>query len=289
LVKPGPVSETAQEKRRSIEPLPGLEQASVLLVEDHPVNRRLAMGMLQKLGAKPECATSGPEAIKKVQEKDYDIILMDIRLPGMSGLDATQQIRRIEEAKKRKTLESRSWIIALTAHTMKEVQEECFQAGVDDYLGKPFTMSQLRDVLQKALQRKGKDGSGDSKASEYRADLYGRKTVFPKLEALWQEAGAEAEIKMAEDFLHELSLQLNNLTQLQKLEQWEEFLNAIRSFKNLCKKFELNELLSICHSLEQRVKERDLGEIDNTLRTLVDAVGRVAHGMMNWIEQRRRG
>ena len=108
---------------------------------------------------------------------------------------------------------------------------------------------------------------------------------FPKLEALWREVGGEAVIKMVEDFLHELPLQLNNLTKLQKMERWEKFRDAVRSFKDLCSILGLNELFGICHGLEQRVD--GWKEIDNALQTLMDAAGRVAHGMMNWVEQKR--
>ncbi len=115
----------------------------ILLAEDNEVNIKVAMLSLQAFGHKVDVAKNGIEAISKYKESAYDIILMDIQMPGMSGVEATQQIRKIEKTIGR----ARTKIVALTANTMKGDKETYLAADMDGYLGKPFKPEQLKEVL----------------------------------------------------------------------------------------------------------------------------------------------
>ncbi len=121
--------------------------ASVLLVEDNPVNQEVALGMLEALGCRVEVSFEGRKALEAMKDTDYDLILMDCHMPGMDGFEATREIRRLEhEAGGRRVP-----IVALSADVQAGIVEKCHEVGMDDYLCKPFILSQLRGLLEKWL------------------------------------------------------------------------------------------------------------------------------------------
>ena len=117
----------------------------ILVVEDNAVNREVAVGMLENLGYRAEPAGNGMLALEAVSEAGYAAVLMDCQMPVMDGLTATAEIRRREA----KTGGTRLAIIALTANAMEGNRERCLAAGMDDFLTKPFTQSELATMLKK--------------------------------------------------------------------------------------------------------------------------------------------
>ncbi len=108
----------------------------VLLAEDNPVNRKVTVHMLGKSGHSVDVVTTGTEAIEALEARPYDLVLMDVQMPKMDGLEATRRIRanpRFADIP----------IIALTAHAMAGDRDQCLAAGMDDYVSKPFDQSQL--------------------------------------------------------------------------------------------------------------------------------------------------
>ena len=124
-------------------------EAKILLVEDNPVNQDVATAMLESCGCRVSVANNGSEALHVVARQEVDLIFMDCQMPIMDGYAATRAIREKErdagQDGKRRT------IIALTAHAMRGDREQCFGAGMDDYLTKPFTQAQLVAMLQRWL------------------------------------------------------------------------------------------------------------------------------------------
>lgn len=121
--------------------------ASILLAEDNEVNQLIAIKTLEKYGCVVTTAENGKEALEHAKTKRFDLILMDCRMPDMDGFDATKHIRSFEKFSKR----PRSPIVAFTANAMKEDEEECFAAGMDDFLAKPIQPDALAAVLEKWL------------------------------------------------------------------------------------------------------------------------------------------
>ena len=118
----------------------------VLLAEDNPVNQRLAIGLLEKHGHRVEVVGNGRDCVRRFQESTFDLILMDVQMPEMDGLEATQTIRELEQD----TYE-RIPIIAMTAHAMAGDRDRCLNAGMDDYLAKPIRMQELMQALGENL------------------------------------------------------------------------------------------------------------------------------------------
>jgi two-component system, sensor histidine kinase and response regulator len=120
----------------------------VLLVEDNPVNQRVAQRLLQKLAADVTIANHGAEALERLAEREFDAVLMDCQMPVMDGFTAAAKIR---EAEKQAGAGKRVPIIALTANVLSEDRERCLAAGMDAHLGKPIVASQLVDCLGRYL------------------------------------------------------------------------------------------------------------------------------------------
>jgi len=116
--------------------------AVILLVEDNPVNQRIAQRLLEKRGHTVVAASNGEESIQMWSRQNFDLILMDCQMPVMDGYQATAEIRRRENGK------DRTPIVALTAAAMKGERERCLQAGMDDYLPKPLDIADLNRVLK---------------------------------------------------------------------------------------------------------------------------------------------
>jgi CheY-like chemotaxis protein len=120
----------------------------VLLVEDNPINQLLAKAILTNLGHQVETARDGREALDLFATRHWDMVLMDIHMPVMSGLDATREIRK-QEAPGRHTP-----IIATTAGAMEADRAACLAAGMDDYIAKPYKPQVLQDLLTRMAQQR---------------------------------------------------------------------------------------------------------------------------------------
>jgi two-component system sensor histidine kinase/response regulator len=132
---------------------PAMDVASaprILLVEDNPVNREVAIGMLESLGCSTEAVDNGRVAIDAMNGTSFDAVLMDCQMPVMDGLTATAEIRRRELG----LGGPRVPIIALTANAMEGDRERCLAAGMDDFLSKPFTRQQLAGLLKRWLAQR---------------------------------------------------------------------------------------------------------------------------------------
>jgi CheY-like chemotaxis protein len=121
----------------------------ILLVEDNPVNQRVAQRLLQKLAAEVTIANHGAEALERLAESTYDAVLMDCQMPVMDGFTAARRIRELE---RRGGRGKRLPIIALTANVMSEDRENCIAAGMDAHLGKPIEAAQLVACLLRYLK-----------------------------------------------------------------------------------------------------------------------------------------
>ena len=127
----------------------------LLLVEDNPLNQRVAQLFLQKLGVCFDTATDGQEAVAAIGKQAYDVVVLDVQMPHMDGLEATRQIRAMYGAM------TRPYIIGLTAHAFSSDRDEGLRAGMDDYMQKPLDFARLAAALERAekvLAQKGSPG-----------------------------------------------------------------------------------------------------------------------------------
>ncbi|MFO7749404.1 MAG: PAS domain S-box protein [Desulfobacteraceae bacterium] len=165
-----------QEKTRQGYPDFSGTKARILVAEDNVVNQQVALGILEKMGLRADAVANGQEAIHALENIPYDLVLMDVQMPEMDGLEAT---RRIRELSPRPVAPSRSEadlgpltsgkipIIAMTAAAMQEDRERCFEAGMDDYVAKPVNPGELARVLTRRLKKESvKDKPGKKNAAQ---------------------------------------------------------------------------------------------------------------------------
>jgi CheY-like chemotaxis protein len=128
--------------------LPPLASLTILLVEDNPINQKVASRVLEKAGHTVTLAENGLVALDRVSGRDFDLVLMDVMMPEMDGLSATVAIREREQGTDRHLP-----IVALTANAMEGDREKCLEAGMDGYVSKPIQMTSLFEEIRRALQR----------------------------------------------------------------------------------------------------------------------------------------
>lgn len=135
------------ERDRSVPPAAN-QDLRILLAEDNPINQKVALAMLKHLGYRADVAVNGKDILKCLERKSYDVILMDIQMPEMDGLQATRSIRSSLPAEKQ------PMIIAMTAYSLRGDRERCLDAGMDGYISKPVKMEELKAALER-VERKG--------------------------------------------------------------------------------------------------------------------------------------
>ena len=124
-------------------------EARILLVEDSPMNQKVATEILKRFGCQVEVAADGLDAVRMFESNDYDLVFMDIHMPVMDGFEAARTIREKEKGRKRIP------IVAMTALAMPGDRERCLASGMDDYIAKPIRSTAVRDVLLKMLAPQG--------------------------------------------------------------------------------------------------------------------------------------
>ncbi|MBX9787379.1 MAG: response regulator [Pirellulales bacterium] len=116
----------------------------ILLTEDNPINRRVAVHLLTSRGHRVSCAGDGQEALQRLRDEHFDLVLMDLQMPVMGGEETTAQIRAAEQGTGRHLP-----VVAMTAHALKGDRERCLAAGMDDYIAKPIRARQLFEVVER--------------------------------------------------------------------------------------------------------------------------------------------
>jgi len=120
-----------------------LKGKKILIAEDDFANQKVASLFLKKIGCVPDLVSNGEEAVEKVKQQHYDLILMDCRMPVMDGLEATRQIRQQEL--------TRTPILAMTANVDKQDKEKCFAVGMDGFVSKPVNLQNLKAAISELI------------------------------------------------------------------------------------------------------------------------------------------
>jgi two-component system sensor histidine kinase/response regulator len=165
----------------------------ILLVEDNPVNQRVALGQLRKLGYSADSAVNGFEALEALDRVRYDIVLMDCQMPEMDGYEAAAAIRQREGAGRH------TWIVAMTANAMREDRELCLAAGMDDYVSKPVRTVDLAEVIERAPFSLAEKPPIDAGSIAQLRELFGEDDddQFQRLAALFRDDAPQSLAELA--------------------------------------------------------------------------------------------
>ncbi len=145
----GPLIATAtRQPAAPVLPSKPMSERKVLLAEDNIVNQRVALAMLDALGYRATVVADGVQAVAALERERYDLVLMDCHMPNMDGFEAVAAIRKVEGQRSRR---ARQHVVAVTANAINGERERCLEAGFDDYLSKPFTRIQLKELLERCF------------------------------------------------------------------------------------------------------------------------------------------
>jgi CheY-like chemotaxis protein len=227
----------------------------LLMVEDNDTNRQLTVELLSMANIKTDVAPSGQDALDlAAQHKGkcpYDIILMDIHMPGMNGYTATRRIKRIE-----------GWeevpVVAMTAEALGDVESQCLQAGMTGLVGKPIDPDDLFRVIYRLVFGEPEDSGKALTHSEK-----GREYKFPKIEGLDVQAGirrmggrSDLYSRLIKGFCHDYSDFETKINQLSEKGDDEEIARILHSLKGIVGTMEATGLYDLAQNTEKAFKEK---------------------------------
>ena len=248
-------------------PEPQLQfNCSILLVEDNAVNQEVARGMLEMLGCHIQTAENGREAVEATASRRYDLVLMDCHMPLMDGFAASAEIRRREQEN---AGAEPMPIVALTANVQTDVREQCRAAGMDDYLGKPFSQEQLKSMLEKWLPQGSvvrpltQEPNAGAKTMQSTNDEENGpldKTALDNVRAL-QRPGAENILnKLIRLYLESSSGILDSLRDAAQREEGEAMREAAHGLKSASANMGAMKLSVLCKQIEELGRAKKTAE-----------------------------
>jgi len=217
----------------------------------------VALGMLKKFGLRADAVANGREAVKALEDIPYDLVLMDVQMPDMDGIAATQRIRDTESS----VINHDIPIIAMTADAMQGAREKCIQAGMDDYISKPVSPVKLAEALDKWL---GKDetedeNNGDSMEKVTSLNEKSDKMVFDKedlMERLMQDESIAQAVTDA--FLTDIDKQITELESSIAAGDIKQSQRVAHSIKGAASNVAGESLRQLAFKIEQACKEGDI-------------------------------
>jgi CheY-like chemotaxis protein len=240
--------------RSANEAPPTFRGNKILLVEDNPVNQRVAQRTLQNLAAEVTIANNGAEALDRIAATAFDAVLMDCQMPVMDGFTATRRIRESERVRGAKRLP----IIALTANVMSEDREKCIAAGMDAHLGKPIEPAQVIEALSRFLKGKEAAPAVDRKALR---ELTG--------------GDADFERELAETFVLSGDQCLAEIIAALKVSDLDTVRKRAHSLKGASANIHAKDLSQAASSLESAARENSLPTIDGLVAELTEKLAAV--------------
>ena len=223
----------------------------ILLAEDNPVNQKVAFRMLERMGYVADIANNGLEALNVLKEKQYDIILMDMQMPEMDGLEATRKIVELYPP------ETRPYIIALTANAMHGDRERCINAGMNDYISKPIRLEDLREAFDRCPVKESSESEESAEASSNE----GAAIDYGVLEKLIEMLGDDTDFAMGliGDFLIDGQELVDLAITSCKTNDASELERATHTLKSSSATFGAMKTSALCKEIEELGNKGDLG------------------------------
>jgi PAS domain S-box-containing protein len=242
----------------------------ILLAEDNIVNQKVAVRILERLGYRPDVAANGLEVLQALQRQTYDVVLMDVQMPEMDGLETTRRIVQ------RWPKERRPRLIAMTAYALEGDRERCLEAGMDDYISKPIRMDELvRSLEQSAPSRKPaqpeqpKPSAPPCEAADRQHAV--DQTVLDNLRTVLHDEAGEVVTIFLENGAHllaEMQLALSR-------EDASALEHAAHTLKSSSATFGALSLSAICKELEVMGRQKQLAGAEEKVRCAGDEFERV--------------
>jgi PAS domain S-box-containing protein len=249
--------------------------ARVLLAEDNPVNQRLTLRQLKKLGFHADAVANGREVLQALGQLPYDIILMDCQMPEMDGYETAKAIRRLADGSTHSP-----FIIALTANAMLGDRDKCLGSGMNDYLPKPLDLADLEGVLERAL----------AKLQPIEAEISAPSScldqaVIAGLRDLREPDEPDSLKELAELFVKDARLRITRLERALADKDAPAAAASAHTLKGSANNLGARHLAGLCGSLEKAAKSADLAETANILLELKGEFQKVERALRAEIER----
>jgi len=239
------------------------KELNILIVEDNLVNAKIADKFLSKMGHCSSIANNGKEALEYLSLEHFDLVLMDVEMPEMNGLEATKRIRKGEAG----STNIKIPVIAMTAHVLNEFRADCKTSGMDDFVSKPVNFYELGIIIKKycALLQ------NNSKVNTSTQPVSSNELIVNKTEALKRLDGSEEIFEMiCESFLEDIADVIDNLDQSLNRNDYEDVRFNAHTLKGLCANIGANSSIELAQQLEFMAKEG--GQYADQLRPLFEKI-----------------
>ena len=224
----------------------------ILVAEDNPVNQKVAVRMLEKMGYKADVAGNGGEAVVAVSNIPYDMVFMDCQMPEVDGYEATARIRAMEGTKKHTT------IIAMTAHALQGDREKCLDAGMDDYIAKPVRQDDLAAAIDRwSLARETNNGHCEKPTND---TLLLDESVLEGVSDLADDDNPDLLEQLLGMFVHETPRRTELIRQAMGMGDPYRVCEIAHMIKGTCSQLGLVAMVSLCQQLEDRAQSHGLGD-----------------------------
>ena len=248
----------------------------ILLAEDNPVNQKVALRMLERIGYSAEVANNGVEALAALERGSYDIVLMDMQMPEMDGLEATRRIvEKYDESE-------RPYIIALTANAMQGDRERCIEAGMNDYISKPIRMEDLQEAFDRCPVQPRVTEEAEDEASNAIIN-------FEVLDELIAMLGNDIEFAsgLINDFLEDGEELMGNIRSACDSGNAKELERAAHTLKSSSATFGAMDVAVVCKKLEATGKsgQLDTADIYSDIENLESLFQSVSQELVSYIQR----
>jgi signal transduction histidine kinase/CheY-like chemotaxis protein/HPt (histidine-containing phosphotransfer) domain-containing protein len=235
----------------------------ILLAEDNSVNQKVGLLMLERLGYLADVAGNGSEVLEALYRQPYDLILMDVQMPGMDGLEATRRIRSEFPA------ERQPRIVALTANVLREQRDACLAAGMEDFVQKPVAFAELRAALARCTAREPAEPPSDTPSLL-------DPSYLESLRRLGELTGKPLVREIVESYLAETPRRLERIREALRREDIQELVLVAHSLKGSSAQLGVNRVAAASAELEEKGRNAELGDAAPLLAELEREVARVA-------------
>ncbi|KPA11281.1 multi-sensor hybrid histidine kinase [Candidatus Magnetomorum sp. HK-1] len=234
----------------------------ILIAEDNRVNQILAMRLLEEIGYSSDIVSNGLEVLEALNRQHYDLILMDMQMPEMDGIEATKEIMKNWPENKRPS------IIALTANVLKDDRELCLEAGMNDFISKPIILEELISALMRCGKRTRITNDANNKITNDANNKLNEQSIPVIKKEIISVFNAEILDTLIPIFKEDSTVFINNIKQFYSDGDAEKFCEEAHKLKGSSLSIGANQLASIAHKLQTMAKNNDLSNVDSFFTVL---------------------
>ena len=242
----------------------------ILVAEDTAFNQKFIQRLLDRWNHQISLVGNGREALEALKNESFDIVLMDVQMPLVNGLEATKTIRLDEQQSK-----NHMPIIAMTAHAIKGDRERCLEAGMDEYISKPIDSDKLFDAIEKLTK-----ASGNPDGTEDLSPAIDKEALLKAFDDDWNFLKEVVDV-----FLSDYPRLLDDLRRAHKERDSDTLMRAAHSLKGMMKNFQAEPAAEVAFELEKKGKEENFDGVPDTIETLAGQVAEVDKILRGILEQ----